>query len=176
MHYINGWCRIVVAVSSPMRVDARSCMNVFGTRDSKYYRRQSLWDEWRRVSHFPANWWAFLSTLQHLAKTYSRSSNKRLKFVLEITANKLCEIGDLGADMLVQQMVEFGETLRVQTPKCSNVIIGQQTNIDGSRLLSLTIENPPMTFQYQPITFSNLFVYCSHSTFGCNCFLLSNYC
>ena len=38
MHYIIGWCRVVVAVNSPMRVDARSCMNVFGTSDSKYYR------------------------------------------------------------------------------------------------------------------------------------------
>ena len=27
-HYINGRCRVVVAVNSPMRVDARSCMNV----------------------------------------------------------------------------------------------------------------------------------------------------
>ena len=60
MHYIHGWCRIVVAVNSPMRVDARSCMNVFGTSDSKYYRRQSLWDERRRVLHCPINWWAFL--------------------------------------------------------------------------------------------------------------------
>ena len=34
MHYINGWCRIVVAVNSPMRVDAWSCMNVFGTSDA----------------------------------------------------------------------------------------------------------------------------------------------
>ena len=39
MHYIIGWCRVVVAVNSPMRVDARSCMNVFGTSDSKYYGR-----------------------------------------------------------------------------------------------------------------------------------------
>ena len=36
MRYINGWCRIVVAVNSSMRVDAWSCMNVFGTSDSKY--------------------------------------------------------------------------------------------------------------------------------------------
>ena len=29
VHYINGWCGFVAAVNSPMRVDARSCMNVF---------------------------------------------------------------------------------------------------------------------------------------------------
>ena len=34
MHYINGWLPSVVAVNSPMRVDARSCMNVFETSDS----------------------------------------------------------------------------------------------------------------------------------------------
>ena len=68
MHYINGWCRIVVAVNSPMRFDARSCMNVFGTSDSKYYRRQSLWDEWRRVSHCPTNWWDFLSSYLQLLR------------------------------------------------------------------------------------------------------------
>ena len=33
---INDLCRIVVAVHSPMRVDARSCINIFGTSDSKY--------------------------------------------------------------------------------------------------------------------------------------------
>ena len=44
MHCINGWCRSIVAVNSPMRVDARSYMNVFGTSDSNYHRRQSLWD------------------------------------------------------------------------------------------------------------------------------------
>ena len=60
MHYLNGWCRIVAAVNSPMRVDAQSCRSVFGTSDSKYYRRQSLWVEWRRVWHCPTNWWAFL--------------------------------------------------------------------------------------------------------------------
>ena len=27
---------------------------------SQYFIRQSLWDEWRRVSHCPTNWWAFL--------------------------------------------------------------------------------------------------------------------
>ena len=53
MHYINDWRRTIVAVNSPMRVDARSHMNVFGTSHSKYYRRQSLWDEWRRFSHCP---------------------------------------------------------------------------------------------------------------------------
>ena len=40
MHYIIDLCRVVVVVNSAMRVDARSCMNVFGTRDSKYYRRR----------------------------------------------------------------------------------------------------------------------------------------
>ena len=40
---------------------SRSCMNVFWASFSKYYRRQSLWDEWRRVLHCPTNWWAFLS-------------------------------------------------------------------------------------------------------------------
>ena len=39
MHYIIGWCRVVVAVNSPIQVDAWSCMNVFGTSDSKYYKR-----------------------------------------------------------------------------------------------------------------------------------------
>ena len=34
-------------------------MNVFGTSDSKYYIRQSLWGEWCRVSHCPTNWRAF---------------------------------------------------------------------------------------------------------------------
>ena len=59
--FIHKWLvRIVVAVNSPMRVDARSCMNFFGTSDCKYYRRQLQWDEWRRVSHCLANWWAFL--------------------------------------------------------------------------------------------------------------------
>ena len=38
LYYVNGWCPVVVAVNSPMRVDARSCLNVFGTSDSKYYR------------------------------------------------------------------------------------------------------------------------------------------
>ena len=33
-----GWCSVVVVVNSRMRVDARSCMKVFGTRKSKYYR------------------------------------------------------------------------------------------------------------------------------------------
>ena len=77
MLYINGWCRIVVAVNLPMRVDARSCMNVFGTSDSKYYRWQSLWDEWRRVSHWPINWWAFLLTLRRIVseKTPSTLAN-----------------------------------------------------------------------------------------------------
>ena len=32
----------------------------FRNNDRKYYRRQSLWDEWRRISHCPTNWWAFL--------------------------------------------------------------------------------------------------------------------
>ena len=51
LHY--GWCHIVVAVNSSMLVNAQSCMNVFRTSESKYCRRQSLWDEWRRVSHCP---------------------------------------------------------------------------------------------------------------------------
>ena len=38
LHYINGWCLIVVMVHLPMRVIARSCMNVFRTSNSKYYR------------------------------------------------------------------------------------------------------------------------------------------
>ena len=42
MYYINGWCCIVVAVNSPMRVAARSCMNVFVTSDSNYYRPQVM--------------------------------------------------------------------------------------------------------------------------------------
>ena len=42
MNTVNGWCRIVVAVNSHMRVDVRSCTNVFRTSDSKYYRPQSL--------------------------------------------------------------------------------------------------------------------------------------
>ena len=58
LHYINGLCRIVVAVNSSMRVDARSCINVFRTCDSKYYR----WDShfWWVTSHCPTNWWVFL--------------------------------------------------------------------------------------------------------------------
>ena len=36
-NYINGWCRVVVAVNSPMRVNARSCMTVSEKSDSKYY-------------------------------------------------------------------------------------------------------------------------------------------
>ena len=48
------------AVNSPMRVNAWSCINVFETSDTKYYRRQSLWDEWLRGSHCPTNWGAFL--------------------------------------------------------------------------------------------------------------------
>ena len=63
VHYINDWCRIVVAVNSSMRDDARLCLNVFWTSDSKHYRRQSLWDEWHRVSHCPTNWWALLFCL-----------------------------------------------------------------------------------------------------------------
>ena len=33
MHRTNEFCRIVGEVNSPMRVDAQSCMNVFGTSD-----------------------------------------------------------------------------------------------------------------------------------------------
>ena len=62
----DGWCRNIIAVNWPMRVDAQSCMNVFGTSDSKYYRRQSLWDECRRVSLCPTNWWAFLFHIKAL--------------------------------------------------------------------------------------------------------------
>ena len=50
MHYVNGMCRIVVAVNSPMRFDALSCMNIFGTGDSKCYIRHSLWNERRRTA------------------------------------------------------------------------------------------------------------------------------
>ena len=39
MHYVIGWCHVVVAVNSPMLVNAWSCMNVFGTSNNKYYRR-----------------------------------------------------------------------------------------------------------------------------------------
>ena len=39
MHYIIDWSCVVVALNSPMRIDAQSCMNVFGTSDGKYYRR-----------------------------------------------------------------------------------------------------------------------------------------
>ena len=53
MHYINDWCRIVVSVNSPMQINVWSYMYVFGTSDSKYYRRQSLWDKWRCISHCP---------------------------------------------------------------------------------------------------------------------------
>ena len=60
MHYIIGWCRAVVAVNSPMQVDSRSCIDVFGTSDSKHYIWQLLCDEWHRVSHCPTNWWSFL--------------------------------------------------------------------------------------------------------------------
>ena len=31
--------------------------------DSKHYIWQSMWDEWRRVSHCPTNWWTFLFRL-----------------------------------------------------------------------------------------------------------------
>ena len=60
VNYISGWCRIVVAVNSPMRVDVRSCTNVFGTSYSNYYRRQSLWDAWCPVSHCPHQLVGFL--------------------------------------------------------------------------------------------------------------------
>ena len=29
-----------------------------------YYRRQSTWNEWRRVSHCPTNWWTFLFSIR----------------------------------------------------------------------------------------------------------------
>ena len=60
MQYTNGWCRIIVAVNSPLWADALPCMNIFWTSDSKYCRQQSLWDEWCCISHCPINWWAFL--------------------------------------------------------------------------------------------------------------------
>ena len=63
LHYINAWCRIVVAVNSPMGVNARWCTKVFAKSDSKHYIRQSLCDEWRCVSHRPTNWWALLCLL-----------------------------------------------------------------------------------------------------------------
>ena len=76
MHYINGWCRIVDAVNSPMRVNAQLCTNVFGTSDSKYYRRQSLWDEWRHVLHCPTDWWAFLWTkVKNANKSVDKTCN-----------------------------------------------------------------------------------------------------
>ena len=43
IHYIIDWRRVVVVVNSPMWVDALSCMNVFGTSESKYYRRCHCW-------------------------------------------------------------------------------------------------------------------------------------
>ena len=49
-----------VAFMLHMRVDAWACINVFWTSESKYYRWESLWVEWRRVSHFSTNWWASL--------------------------------------------------------------------------------------------------------------------
>ena len=33
MRHISGWCRIVVTVNLPMRVDARSYLERFGTRN-----------------------------------------------------------------------------------------------------------------------------------------------
>ena len=69
--YVDGWWRffrILWLVSYCCRgqlVHASRCtvmyeMNVFGISDSKYIRRQTLWDEWRCVSHCPTNWSAFL--------------------------------------------------------------------------------------------------------------------
>ena len=52
MHYMNGWWRIVVAVSGNAWTFLE---HVIGP--SKYYIRQSR-DEWRRVSHCTTNWWA----------------------------------------------------------------------------------------------------------------------
>ena len=78
--YVDGWLRFLRYTCTSMhckmagvvccRVDARSCMNVFGTSDSKYYLRQSLWDDWRRVSRCPTNWWAFLLPASYLALCY----------------------------------------------------------------------------------------------------------
>ena len=58
-HYINGYFHVIFAFKSHIRVDAWACINVFGTRGSKHYVRQSHWDECRRVSHYPTNWLSF---------------------------------------------------------------------------------------------------------------------
>ena len=56
-HY-DGWCRIVVAVNGNAWTFSGQ---VIASRP--YYIGQSLLDEWRRVSHCPSNWWAFLLSL-----------------------------------------------------------------------------------------------------------------
>ena len=48
-----------------MRVDARSCMNVFETSYSKYYGLQSLWNEWRRITAPPIGGLSCLS-VEHI--------------------------------------------------------------------------------------------------------------
>ena len=60
MHFINGLCQARVILLSRSIRHCESILNVFGRSDSQYNIRQSLWDEWRRVSHCPINWWAFL--------------------------------------------------------------------------------------------------------------------
>ena len=82
MHYIYDWCRIVVAVNSPMQGDARQCSNVFGTSDSKYDIRQSLWDEWHNVSHCRSNWWAFLLVWWGGSPWGEKSQNVKLMSVI----------------------------------------------------------------------------------------------
>ena len=63
MHYTIGWCRVVFAINSPMRVDARSCMNVFGASDNKYCRRSRCGMSDVAFRTAPTNWWAFLLKL-----------------------------------------------------------------------------------------------------------------
>ena len=67
MHYLNGWCHIVVVVNSHARVNARSCMNVFRTSDSMYYGQRSTvgcvtscFSMPHQLVGFLCNWWAFL--------------------------------------------------------------------------------------------------------------------
>ena len=37
-----------------------ACIYVWETSDSKHYTRWLFWDECRRISHCPTNWWAYL--------------------------------------------------------------------------------------------------------------------
>ena len=65
--FANGYFHITGAFKSHIRVRpyARTwtCINVFGTSDSKHYIRRSFWHECRHVLHCPTNWWAFLLLL-----------------------------------------------------------------------------------------------------------------